>query len=204
MNEDSLSSSTQPPSPPAPADVSAEEVRRQHINHETSVKSFGLLYLFAGSFIILMGVIGTVANRETHPKVRITIAAILISLGLFLFLVGTGIRKLKSWARIPAGIFSGIGLILLSWAKLSTEIFSGINLILFPLVTGISAYILYLVFCKKGSTVFSPQYQRVIADTPQIKYKISIIVWIIFVLFVSLSLVALMLYSITRDAYIKP
>jgi hypothetical protein len=74
--------------------------------------------------------------------------------------VGTGLRRLKRWARIPVGILSGIGLI-------------G-----FPLGTIINAYILYLVFGKKGVTVFSDEYRLVIEQTPHIKYKTSIVVWI--------------------------
>lgn len=73
----------------------------------------------------------------------------------------TAWRKLKSWARIPTAILSGIGLL-------------G-----FPVGTLINGYILYLVFSRKGVTVFSDDYKRVIAETPHIKYRTSIVVWII-------------------------
>jgi hypothetical protein len=51
----------------------------------------------------------------------------------------------------------------------------------------INGYILYLVFSQKGKTVFSDEYQAVIQQTPHIKYRTSIIIWIL------LGLVALLL-----------
>ena len=80
--------------------------------------------------------------------------------GLYLA-VGLGLRKLRPWTRIAAGIISGIGLLAI------------------PLGTLINAYILYLLFSKKGSTIFSADYQRVIADTPHIKYRTSLIMWLV-------------------------
>ena len=68
---------------------------------------------------------------------------------------------MKKSARVPTGILSGIGLL-------------G-----FPLGTIINGYILYLVFSQKGTTVFSDEYHAVIAQTPHIKYRTSIVVWIL-------------------------
>jgi hypothetical protein len=68
---------------------------------------------------------------------------------------------LRKWARIPTGILSGLGLL-------------G-----FPLGTLINGYILYLIFSQKGKTVFSEEYQAVIEQTPHIKYRTSILVWIL-------------------------
>src|SRR4030042_1813804 len=160
MNENSSYNPVQPPNPAA----AAEEIRRQHLNHEASVRSIGALYFFGAFFIILVG-IGFFLDRETPLGVRIA-GVLIIGLGFFQFWIGRGLRALKSWVRIPTGIFSGIGLI-------------G-----FPLGTIINAYILYLVFCKEGKTVFSPEYRQVIAATPHIKYKTSIISWIILVILI--------------------
>src|SRR4030095_8127226 len=75
--------------------------------------------------------------------------------------VGTGLRRLRRWARIPTGILSGIGLL-------------G-----FPIGTIINGYILYLIFSQKGKVVFSDEYRAVIEQTPHIKYRTSIVVWIV-------------------------
>ena len=74
---------------------------------------------------------------------------------------GIGLRRLSPWARIPSGILSGFGLL-------------G-----FPIGTLINGYILYLLFSKKGTTVFSEEYKRAIAQTPHIKYRTSLVVWIL-------------------------
>ena len=68
---------------------------------------------------------------------------------------------MKKWARIPTGILSGIGLLA------------------FPIGTLINAYVLYLIFSAKGKMVFSDEYRAVIEQTPHIKYRTSIIVWIV-------------------------
>lgn len=169
MNENSSSNPVQPPNPAA----EAEEIRRTHIKHEASVKSIGVLYFIGAVFVILAGV-GAVLDKEEPIEVRILAAAILIGLGAFQFWVGTGLRTLKSWTRIPTGILSGIGLF-------------G-----FPIGTIINAYILYLVFCKKGSTVFSSEYQQVIAATPHIKYKTPIIIWILLAILFALFILGLL------------
>jgi len=86
---------------------------------------------------------------------------VLLVMGTGLIWVGTGLRRLRKWARIPTGILSGIGLL-------------G-----FPLGTLINGYILYLIFSQKGKTVFSEDYRAVIEQTPHIKYRTSIVVWVL-------------------------
>lgn len=56
---------------------------------------------------------------------------------------------------------------------------AGISLIGFPVGTLIGAYILYLLLGANGKVVFSPEYQAVIAQTPQIRYRTSKVVWIL-------------------------
>ena len=65
---------------------------------------------------------------------------------------------------------------------------SVVGLIGFPIGTLISGYILYLLWGKKGRVIFSPEYQAVIAATPHVKYKTSIVVWILLGLVVVLIL----------------
>ncbi len=79
-------------------------------------------------------------------------------IGIVQFVTAFGLRGLQRWARIPTGLFSALGLL-------------G-----FPLGTFINGYILYLVFSAKGSMVFSEDYSEIIAQTPHIKYRTSIIV----------------------------
>lgn len=135
----------------------SETIRQAHIKHEASVKSVGVLYFLSSAFLLLIGFI----SMASGEMAGLALGAVFCLLAAGQIVVGVGLRGLKSWARIPTGILSGIGLI-------------G-----FPIGTLINGYILYLVFCQKGATVFSDDYQRVIAETPHIKYRTSMIVWIL-------------------------
>lgn len=138
----------------------AEEMRKEHLKHEASVKSVGILYYLGGVGLFLAGILFLAALGSRGGGEAAVIGAVLLVLGAGQLWVGAGVRRLKSWARIPVGILSGFGLL-------------G-----FPMGTLINGYILYLVFSKKGQTVFSDEYRIVIEQTPHIKYRTSIVVWI--------------------------
>ncbi|HKB60455.1 MAG TPA: hypothetical protein VKC56_10480, partial [Gallionellaceae bacterium] len=69
--------------------------------------------------------------------------------------------------------------------RIVAGVLAGLGLLGFPFGTVISAFILYLLFSKKGAMVFSDEYKQVIADTPDIKYRTSIIVWIFLALLIA-------------------
>lgn len=134
-----------------------EDIRKEHIKHEASVTSIGILYYLGGTAMTVLGLFGMFAGGGE----AIITSAVMLALGIGQFWVGTGLRRLKKWARIPTGILSGIGLLA------------------FPIGTLINAYILYLIFSRKGKMVFSDDYRAVIEQTPHIKYRTSILVWIV-------------------------
>jgi hypothetical protein len=175
MNEFSANESIQSQNSSPVTNDTAEEIRKKYINHETNVMSIGVLYYISSIILVTFGIF-TVFNPKIEPVRKLLTAVFSISLGIFQFCVGTGLRKLKSWARI------------------STSILSGIGLLGFPIGTLINGYILYLVLCKKSATVFSCDYQQVIAATPQVKYKTSIIVWIL--LGILIVIVLLVIFSV--------
>ena len=88
--------------------------------------------------------------------------------------VGFGLRKLKRKVR-----YAAVGL-------------AALGLIGFPVGTVISVYILYLLLSRKGEMVFSAQYADVVKATPHIKYRTSVIVWIVIVSFLALLLAAVL------------
>jgi hypothetical protein len=136
----------------------AEETRKEYLKHEASVKSIGVLYYLGAIVVVLPGAAYAIEGLTQSEAVPVLRGLALLALGAGHFWVGTGLRRLRKWARIPTGILSGIGLL-------------GI-----PIGTIINAYILYLVFSRKGTMVFSDEYQEVIRQTPHIKYRTSIIV----------------------------
>lgn len=138
-----------------------EEIRREHLKHEASVKSVGILYYLGGAFFTFMGISTLLLGGSGSGGLPTLFSLLFLLLGVGQLWVGYGLRRLRKWARIPTGILSGLGLL-------------G-----FPLGTIINAYILYLIFSRKGKMVFSDEYRAVIEQTPHIKYRTSIIVWIV-------------------------
>lgn len=164
-----------------PASTGSEETRQQYLKHEASVKSVGILYYLGGIALTVMGGASLVAAGSAGTGLMsLFVGALLLLLGVGQLVVGYGLRRLKSWARIPTAILSGFGLL-------------G-----FPIGTIINAYIMYLVLCAKGKMVFSEEYADVIAQTPHIKYRTSIVVWILLGLIVFVIAAALILPLLAR------
>jgi hypothetical protein len=158
-------------------DVSAspekEAIRREHINHEASIKAVGFLYYIGGVAVTVAGIANLAGDA---PGVGV----FLLVIGVGQLVAGWGVRALRQWGRVLGCILSGIGLF-------------G-----FPIGTLINAYILYLFLAKKGRTVFTPEYQEVIEATPHVKYRTSIVVWICLALLVGLILLGVTMAFFNR------
>jgi len=146
----------------------AETIRQAHIKTEASIKSVGILYWLAALAVVIASIpiITAAIGHNDMTPLHLATGIGLLSLGILQLILGFEIRRLKGWARIAVGILSGIGLL-------------G-----FPVGTIINAYILFLLFGKKGRMVFSAPYKEIIAATPHIKYKTSKWVWIILIVVV--------------------
>jgi len=164
-----------PLDPDALHNTSAEAIRHKHLSHEASVKSVGALYLLGGLVAILASLALAYYSLATAPRdeaVNFVVAVVVFVFGLLQCGLAMGLNRLRSWARIPAVIISAIGLI-------------G-----FPIGTLVNGYILYLLCSTKGAMVFSVEYQEIMAQTPHIKYRTSIVVWIFVALLVALLLLS--------------
>jgi hypothetical protein len=167
----------------------AEAIRRELIGHEASVKSIGTLYylgailtgfgaLSMGGFLLL-GLLARGGPDNVMAAQPFFVGGIIFFYGVIsavTFILARGLRRLNPSIRTPTGILCAIGLI-------------G-----FPLGTLINGYFLYLLFSEKGRRVFSPEYREIIRQTPHIRYKTSIIVWI--ALFLLLALIAVAIVAV--------
>ncbi|WP_367873363.1 hypothetical protein [Luteolibacter sp. Populi] len=159
---------------PPPLASDADMIRREHIKHEASVKGVGSLYFIGSLFLVIGGaglIIAAVGGNAGAAEVGLMV--LLPALGILGFWVGYGLRKLSPAARVVAGVLTGINLVL--------SIFGLPQSILAILI---NTYILNLLFSKKGAMVFSAPYKEIIAATPHIKYKTSIVVWIVLGIFI--------------------
>ena len=165
-----------------PPITDAELTRRLHLNHESSVKAIGGLFLLAAISMLLVAVVSTIRVWASGaPIVMLLGGATLLSpfLVVLFGVTGVGVRLLRPWGRVLcAGICTGSILIGL--------ISPGLRLL-------VPAYVLYLLFCKKGRMVFSAEYQQIIRDTPHVKPRTSIVAWLVLAVFL-IGLVALLSY----------
>ncbi len=157
----------------ASIDGDLERIRNTYLKHEASIQGIGTLYVLGGGLSILLCMlylamgIGAFLSTGAAPETMIGGAILLVlavavgGIGAAQLWTGIGLRKIRSNARIPGIIFACIGLL-------------GV-----PIGTLISCYFLYVLASQKGTYVFSPEYASVIQQTPHIKYKTSVIVWIL-------------------------
>ncbi len=152
----------------------AEETRRQFLNHETSIKGVGSLYIL-GAIFMGIAAVGSIGVSLLDSDVT----AMMIGVGVFYalfswisFYLGSGLRRLDPKVRVGTTILATLGLIAI------------------PFGTLINAYVLYLLHSKKGKRVMTAEYQAIIAETPHIKYRTPL--WLIIV---ALLLVALLIFG---------
>jgi hypothetical protein len=152
-----------------------EAIRRDYIEHEASVRSIGTLYYLGGGLLLLAAVVmlpGLATQMSEMSVAQVVLLVMLgvlyVGLGALSILVARGLRQLKAWARITTIVLAAIGLL-------------G-----FPIGTLINAYILYLLLSAKGKRIFEPDYAEIVAATPDVKYRTSIVVWLVLGLLVLL------------------
>jgi len=143
-----------------------ENIRRSHLNHEASIRSFGFIYYLGGGLLLLMGCgwigFGLMPTNVQQPNASFAattvMAGLWVVIGLLQIFVARGMRTLNPIGRIGGSLFGLIGLLFI------------------PVGTLISVYLLYLLLSAKGRFIFSPQYQEVMKATPNIVYKTSKII----------------------------
>jgi hypothetical protein len=148
----------------------AEEIRREHIKHETSVRSIGLLYYLSGGVMTVLGIGMLATLARSFDPFTVGMLAAYLGIGVLMLFVAHGVRKLAPWARTASTVLAILGLL-------------G-----FPVGTLINAYILYLLHSKKGKRIFEEDYKDIIEATPHVKYRTSIVVWIVLGILVLLFL----------------
>lgn len=145
----------------------AEAIRRQHINHEASIKSVGCLYgLVALALVIALIVVGADLMEQSLSAV-----GVLAGLAVLAGVVAAGLRNLRRWASILAALWSAI-LVVAGLLNLPRSI---IQLLIF-------AFILWLMVSPKGIFVTSARYRAIIAQTPHVKRRTSVVVSVLLVL----------------------
>ena len=145
-------------SPPPLQPDSAESVRREHLSHEASVRSIGLLFYMAAAIILVAVAPLIFAGHQTTVPARIGASLLLLAFVPLYVWIGMGLRRLDPRVRLGATLLAAIGLLSI------------------PIGTLINGYILYLLHSARGKRVFSEEYRAVMAATPHIRYRTSRVV----------------------------
>lgn len=151
-------------------DTEAETIRRKHINHEASIKAVGSLYGLAAIVLLVLLIVRLTGIGRASPYEL----GFLVGFALLALLTGMlarGLRNLRRWAAILVGIWAGIAMVL-GFANLPNSAFGMV----------ISAYILWLMVGPKGLFVTSAEYRAIIAQTPHVKRRTSVVVWVLLIL----------------------
>lgn len=145
-----------------------ERIREEHIKTEATIKSIGLLFYLAA--FVLVAVCVSLLAGSAHGMTGGTLlgGGICVLLTFGVGATAYGLRRLRGWARIPAIVISTIVLI--------------IGLINLSLGVIIHIYILAKLMGKEARFIMTPEYQRIIAATPHVKYKTSILVKVLLAL----------------------
>jgi len=177
-------------------DGDAELIRRHHLGRERSIRSIGLLcYLTAALAGLFAGVAALAAagvidvNRRADPA-SAGMQTLLFVAGIAIYGVvagvsaamGFGLRRLQVWARWTMMVLSMLALLylLMMAAVLMAGVLPVPNpggiaafLLLFDVILG---YVFYLLVTPRAGVVFSPEYREVIAKTPGIRTRTSLVV----------------------------
>lgn len=162
----------------------AHAIRTEHIRTEASIRSIGTLYYLGAGVMVLVGLGLLAGNFRGRPGASLpfqsgyTIG--MLAFCAFFFFVARGLRAFRPWARTTAGVLSGLSLL----AGIITPPH-------IPVGGIIPGYILYLLYSKKGRRIFQSDYPDIIAATPDVKYKTSVVVWVLLALLVLVILLVL-------------
>jgi hypothetical protein len=156
----------------SPVNSQAEQVRREHIGHEASIKSVGELQMLGGilmGLISLFGLYGFVTSNSSRA-ISVAVVGLVATGGMSVLFLWNGFGL---WRLRPSARWAGVILCVV------------FMIVGFPIGTIINGYILWLLVSRKGKVVFSDEYQRIIAETPHVKFRTPVYAWVILALFIA-------------------
>ena len=162
-----------------------ERIRRLHLKHEASLKGMGTL-LILGAVLVGISFLGLFAampvsqggGMSLPQGPELVIMGVLLLFVVLQLVVGVGLRRLAPWSWIPGIIVAAI------------------SIINFPIGTVIGGYFLYLLVAPKGRRVLAADYREIVRQTPHIKYRTPIWLWVLLLVLVLAVVGSLLWFSI--------
>ena len=167
-----------------------EQIRREHLEHETTLRSWGGLFACVGlcgtmaAAIYFFGLAAEAVSDwragkgvATREATKLAVAALCIPAGTVLLTTGWGLWHLKPKVRLPALFVAAICLLAV------------------PCGTPVGAHLLYLLLSRKGQMVLSCRYAEIRQQTPHVHYQapawnliVAVVVIVALVILLGLSL----------------
>ena len=161
----------------------AEQIRREHVNREASVRGIGSLF-YLGTLLWILISIFTAWSIFRQPIDGRPFAVKFMNFGMLGLTVL--IAVVQGWVAHGLRALNGT-------VRLWAVVFSALMLINFPIGTVVSIYFIYVLVSAKGRFVMTPEYAAIRAATPHIRYKTPIWLWIVLGIFVLLLLFVIFL-----------
>jgi hypothetical protein len=157
-----------------------EADRQFHIAREKSLKTIGWIDILSGA----LGLLSFLFLLLTGQRALLPQAGWEIALGLISSLLALGV----GWALLKLRKEAQLGMLV--QFVLTLPSLRNPEAVMIPSFA-INLLFLYLVFSPKGQRVLEPDYKEVIRQTPHVRYKTALWLWI--VLFLLLAFLAIML-----------
>jgi len=163
-----------------PAVQSPVSIRQAYLKHEASIMMMGQLYYFIGLGLLFSAVSGLIMKQcgavLSWPD-TLGVVGVLLFLGAAYALVGYGFRTLSVWSRYGAAV---LALLCLASLRVNSTVegfaataLALVGLFAMPIGIVITFYAAYLAMAPKGAVIFSGDYRKVIAGTPEIQYSFA-------------------------------
>jgi hypothetical protein len=165
----------------------AERVRHQHLNREAAIQAIGLLWYLGGGFQCLSSVVGA-GVLFIYPTIDSSASVFLAGV----FSIGLVSIAIAHWLR---HFFSG--------GRLSIGVLSAFAMLGFPFLALVNAYVLYLLFSRKGAMVFSSEYQEIMRQTPHMKYGTAVVIWELCLMLAALMIGVILSIVLTRAGLLQ-
>ncbi len=134
----------------------------------------GCLYGLGAIILVVVLIVGLIRLGGAASD-ELGYMAGLAAVTLLIGLLARGLRNLRRWAAILVGIWAGISLVL----GITSLPYSAFGMV-------ISAYILWLMVGPKGLFVTSAEYRDIVAQTPHVKRRTSVVTWVLLAILLGL------------------
>jgi hypothetical protein len=179
--------------------AAAEAIRREHIGHEASVKSLGLLHYLSAFLVLIgscgllfMGFKGQLQGGVAGSWLLIALGVVYLLLGALHLALGIGLTRLQTWARWTDAALISLSLMMVILGMVAAALTGQYPVLIgYSLGSLIAGYMLYLLVSPKSATIFAPGYKAIIAQTPHIKNRTSFALKIVLALFVTVIALAI-------------